>query len=540
MLWLGAQDKPQVSIHLYSPQITITNGSNSNLLIGYVSVEVSRPTVVKSLMISFSGIYTAYWINGTGHNRQEYYQNKRFHHDTCKLTSKNLQHNEVHAGNRVSDRWDNPDYEQNGLDGFGRSRSNSTSSGYLSSVFSMQETSGSSRHQQANQGTRQMTTGLEEPVNEQDDVEDSLRMFSFSTPAFASPPPPPPHPTPPKTPAFSTIDDANDLISGIELAAGTHRFEFFFPLPPKLPSTILSEVGGIEYDLVVQMKSKSMQSRMPSTCVRTARPVHVINLPSRFALLQTDLPVSDGAVFTRQIDESWWVLARLSSGTASPGDVLKLNVSLSWPEKCPYEEDPSRFVSVVAVKMDLYECTVCKSLKTGAVIKKIESTIASSIGHGATEDSDDYCNSTRGINPAEGFLNERGSSAMDLYSMGGSTAVTSAKTSRAPSPVNGERQPVESRARRGMFNQSFKRIFELQVPSQKQTIGKLQAGGVHIDCRSAPLSVIHEVRILLQVLDLTTQKLYSIPFHTRLIVVPEAESFLLPAYSLSSLDIRVM
>ncbi|KAJ2853945.1 hypothetical protein FB639_006455, partial [Coemansia asiatica] len=315
---------------------------------------------------------------------------------------------------------------------------------------------------------------------------------------------------------------------------------FFFPLPPKLPSTILSEVGGIEYDLVVQMKSKSMQSRMPSTCVRTARPVHVINLPSRFALLQTDLPVSDGAVFTRQIDESWWVLARLSSGTASPGDVLKLNVSLSWPEKCPYEEDPSRFVSVVAVKMDLYECTVCKSLKTGAVIKKIESTIASSIGHGATEDSDDYCNSTRGINPAEGFLNERGSSAMDLYSMGGSTAVTSAKTSRAPSPVNGERQPVESRARRGMFNQSFKRIFELQVPSQKQTIGKLQAGGVHIDCRSAPLSVIHEVRILLQVLDLTTQKLYSIPFHTRLIVVPEAESFLLPAYSLSSLDIRVM
>ncbi|KAJ2233350.1 hypothetical protein IWW45_004254 [Coemansia sp. RSA 485] len=543
MLWLSAQDKPQVSIHLYSPQITITNGSNSNLLIGYVSVNVARPTVVKSLKISFSGIYSAYWIDGTGQSRQEYYQNKRFHHDIHTLTRKNLQNSAYGDVRRaVSDRWGIGDDR---FDIGSRSRSSSTSSSGCPSVYSMQESSGSSRHQRINYDPRHVVMGLEESADRrvrehelqrQQDEDDSMHLFSASSPALIQPPPV--H-NAPEYYDRRGYPDASEPTSSFELAPGSYRLEFFFALPPKMPSSIVSELGGIDYNLSVQLKAKNLQSKLPSACVRATLPVHVINLPSRFALLHADLPLSDGAVFTKQIENSWWALARLSNSTASPGDILKLSVCLSWPERCAYDRDPSDLVSIVAVKMDLYESTVCKSLKTGSVIKRIESTIASSVGHGATADTYDYDDRRTSSDMSHAdVVHERGS-AMNLCSLAYS-ASNSAKSSRSPSPVNGQRQTSSNPSPRGMFNESFKRMYELQVPSQKQTIGKLQAGSVHIDCRSAPLSVVHEVRILLQVLDLTTQKLHSIPFHTRLIVVPEAESFLLPAYSSSMLDTRVL
>ncbi|KAJ2001592.1 hypothetical protein GGI04_003677, partial [Coemansia thaxteri] len=90
MKWTGSHGKLSTSVHLYTPQITVTTGGNNNILLGYILVTVDRPVSIKSVKVTFSGVYSAYWIEGSGQSRQEYYQNKEFFADSLALTKQDL------------------------------------------------------------------------------------------------------------------------------------------------------------------------------------------------------------------------------------------------------------------------------------------------------------------------------------------------------------------------------------------------------------------------------------------------------------------
>ncbi|KAJ2367664.1 hypothetical protein IW150_005616, partial [Coemansia sp. RSA 2607] len=472
MLWPNSQDKPQLSIHLYSPQITVINGSRSNLLVGYVTLALGRPTSIKSLRVSLSGIYSAYWVDGTGQSRQEYYQNKRFHQDTCVLTRRNLRS----VGSRH--------VQVAGAESFAtRSRSSSTSSEctvggeryYDDEVYSASNpvtpTSLSPPHPYARAAGNTQQQQQQSHNQSQRQRREEHRMRSNS------------------------IGDDETL--GFELAPGTHIFDFCLPLPPKMPSTVMSEVGGIAYTLSAHLKTRSALGRLAGTHQRASCPVQVVNLPSRFAHMQADVPMSDEAVVTKQAEAGWWVMARLSARTASPGDMLRLNVFLSWPDRIAYEEDPARVLRVVAVRMDLFEATVYRSLTTGGVIKSIEACIASNAENMQGSRQHSVVGTPQGSRQYSIVGTPQGSrqnSTMDLLSL----AITpmSEKPSRSSSPASSE----SSRHPRGMFNEQFAYTSELCVPQQRAG-GK---AGVHVDCRSAPLSVVHEVRVSVRVYDATS------------------------------------
>ncbi|KAJ2306778.1 hypothetical protein H4S02_008454, partial [Coemansia sp. RSA 2611] len=89
MKWAAAAGKPDISVHPYTPQIIVTNDSNTNLLLGYILVSVSRPTLVKSILVTFSGNYSVCWTD-LGQTREEYFQQRLFHCEKHLLTSANL------------------------------------------------------------------------------------------------------------------------------------------------------------------------------------------------------------------------------------------------------------------------------------------------------------------------------------------------------------------------------------------------------------------------------------------------------------------
>ncbi|KAJ2032901.1 hypothetical protein H4S03_006024 [Coemansia sp. S3946] len=97
-------------------------------------------------------------------------------------------------------------------------------------------------------------------------------------------------------------------------------------------------------------------------------------------------------------------------------------------------------------------------------------------------------------------------------------------------------------AAQGLFNEEHRHEYTLLLPGARDTSSKARGEGTGIltDSRSAPVSVTHELVIKLQVLDKCAQKLHTIPFKSRVVVVPEAEAFYLPAYSASMQDVRVM
>ncbi|KAJ2724454.1 hypothetical protein GGI07_001966 [Coemansia sp. Benny D115] len=568
MRWIGAQDsKPKVSVHLYSPEITVTNGSNSNLLLGYVDVEVNRPTPVKSLNLMFAGIYSACWVEGTGQSRQEYYQNKRFHCDSMTLTQRDKierfqagppAYRLPYVDAEALDRWGPaaPLSRTSTMDSQGRSRSSSTSSqcspnmmvGGVSRDLLINDSIPAEHVQPPRQprayGHR--TSGWGSQSENSDDGGDmdmhmgELRHADSVADMHSS--------SRTRGPAYEPErhstwhDDANNRHSfsdqgeSFELAPGKHKFRFCFSLPPRMPSTVVSQVGGIDYSLNVHLKTRSTLGCIQGSSVRAMCPVHVVNLPSRFAQMQADLPLNDEAVFTKQIDQSWWIMAKLSSRTASPGDLLKVSVSVSWPAKCDFEESTAPYLKVVGLKMDLMECTIYKSMSTGNVIKRIEVPVASHTYRGseASKMSEQEDNSN---------IIHVQNSAIDLVSLSqaqGTKSPRPANRSGRSSTVSSEISFQSAPAVRGLFNEDFASFYDLQIPRLRQTGSKLRNGAIHIDCRSAPVSVIHELRASLQVFDKTTDKLHSIPFHTRVVIVPEAETFFLPAYNSCSLDTRVM
>ncbi|KAJ2403277.1 hypothetical protein GGI23_000069 [Coemansia sp. RSA 2559] len=469
-MWTNtAPKKTSVVVDLFTPQVTVTSGSETNLLLGYVDVTLERPTEVKYIKVSFTGTYSAFWNDGMDQARNEYYQNKLFHNECISLTRHHLQT----PGSSMRRR----PVEVQPLELCLR---------------------------RADRGWE--TVSLES--NSDTDEPDFLVHQDMAGDLWSAPKSPPP----PLAPSLSGSswsrrrynDDMDLAVSGggFTLPSGKHRFRFNMRLPSRMPSTITSAAGGgIEYTLTTRFKSKGslgIPIYNSASC-----PVRVVNLPSRFAELQASLPVNDEAIFTRQIDNAWWILARLSSCTVSPMDSLVLSITLAWPSQCKYKEDVSKFVEVASVQMDLHEHTVYRSLASGTVIKKIKVPVATSID-GVGEKVLPVCLNSDAVGVKEGSASSSTSSEGHI---------------------------------RAMFNEDFQRVFQLKVPIER---GSRNTKGVHIDCRSVPICVSHELQMSIQIVDKATHRMHLVPFHSRIVVVPEAESFYLPAYTSSRLDARVL
>ncbi|KAJ1726439.1 hypothetical protein LPJ61_005183, partial [Coemansia biformis] len=304
MKWSNTMSKPEVTVHPYSSQIILTNGASSNLIPGYAYVTVSRPTLIKSIDVAFTGVYSICWIDGVGPTREEFSQNRVFHCERTRLVAENLV-----SSSRPTELIGGPA----ALCGQG------------------------------------VDSGWEE-----------ISYYSSSSDCEDEPPS--------YTQQLSTVhSDADSKANSFMLPAGTHRFEFVFVVQPRMPSTIVSQMGGINYKLSVCVKTKGHLGL--SMLARATCPIHIVNIPARFSTMQSNLPLSDETLFTRQIEESWWILVKVSSCTTTPNETLKLSVCLSWPEKCDYDEDIEEYLGLSTVQMDLCECTVHKSMITGEALK---------------------------------------------------------------------------------------------------------------------------------------------------------------------------
>ncbi|KAJ2776692.1 hypothetical protein H4R18_005538 [Coemansia javaensis] len=481
MKWSGAASKPEVTVHPYSSQIIVTNGANTNLIPGYVYVTVARPTLVKSIDVSFGGIYSVRLITGSGPSREEFFQHRMFHCERTRLAARDL----------------------------------------VSSTAPARLFGGPTALRGEDRGSGWEEISYYGGCSDSDD----------EPPTYAEP-------------TDAVVPDTDRALPGTDaransfvLPAGTHRFDFVFVVPPRMPSTIVSHMGGIEYKLSACVKTKG-HIGLPLS-VRTECPVHIVNIPARLITMQTSLPANDEAMFTRQIEDSWWILVKVASCTVFPSDTLQLSVCMSWPGMCEYDEDVDRYLELSSVQMDLCECTVHKSMITGEIIKEDTTTIASSLNG----DSDLLGNASRNPSPPSYDLIRTDSCSLRPKAAGSEYSssedlVGDAAYEEGTRGQAGSR-PSES-AVRGMFNEDQARQFQLQIPQQRDMGAHHKtATGIHIDCRSTPISIGHRLQVTLQILDRVSRKLHVVPFHCRIVAIPEAESFILPAYTLSLQDTRV-
>ncbi|KAJ2747348.1 ferroxidase fet3 [Coemansia sp. BCRC 34301] len=481
MKWSSANSKLSISVHLHTPQIAITPGSNNNMLLGYLNVNADRPVSVKSIKVSFSGVYSAFWVEGSGQNRLEYYQNKEFIAEYLSLTKQHLV-DEAKRGGMVVAR---------------------AAGEFLRDPYG----TGAVPVPEWNEAPTLSRSSSRSDYD--DDAADQIQWGNDNS-AMATAPPPP----------FDYTGAAyDDGKPGFELPAGKHRFGFAIMLPTKMPSTVVSKVGGIEYTLNACMRTKS--SLGMSGYLRAHQPVHVVNMPPRLA--QTALPVNDEAVFTKQIDDGWWVMAKLATRTASPGDALQITACLSWPGKCAYDADISEHLELVATEIQMSEVTVYRSLATGAVLKRIVVPVASTSATSAR---------------TSGSLSTDMDVVHSAVSESAGLKMAAAYEQRTAVPGHGALLSPLPPAARGLFNEDHSHEYELVLPGARDTGVKPcgEGPGILIDSRSAPVSVTHEVIVKIKVLDKCAQKLHTIPFKSRVVVVPEAEAFFLPAYSASTQD----
>ncbi|KAJ2356602.1 hypothetical protein GGF43_001964 [Coemansia sp. RSA 2618] len=486
MKWTGAASKPEVAIYPYTPQIIITNSANcnSNILLGYIIVTVSRPTPVKSITVSFSGTYSVGWVEGIGPTRDEYFQHRLFHCERHVLSTKNL----VTSKDAEQTLGDAPTFCERDL-----------SAGWEDVALN---------HSNSSESTINS-------IDDNHDLEPPSYLEGMGT----------------NTSTLQTISNS------FELSAGTHRLEFVFVVPPRMPSTILSHKGGIDYKLSVFMKTKGHLGMRVT--IRADTPIQLVNIPTRLAQLQSSLPVNDEATFTRQIEESWWIMARVMSCTTFPEDTIHMSVCLSWPVVCEYNEDISEHLELVAVQMDLCETTIHKSIISGKVLKTETITVATSLNG----DSDLLKSNAPNASPPRYESNQpnRRRSDTKQSSTSGNGADDQLAEAIDYADEMREREAEQPNSRiRGMFNETQRQEFRLNVPRQRDmSLAEKSFDGIHIDCRSAPISIGHKLHITLQILDKVTQKIHLVPFHSRVVIIPEVESFLLPAYSSSLQDTRV-
>ncbi|KAJ2774167.1 hypothetical protein IWQ56_000690 [Coemansia nantahalensis] len=475
MRWSSAISKPDVTVHPYSSQIIVTNGANANLIPGYAYVTVTRPTLVKSIDVSFEGVYSILWADGVGHAYEEYTQNRTFHCERIRLVAENL----------------------------------------VSSTRPVQPIEGPMAL-----CSQDLDGGWEDVYYSSSECED-------------------------EPPSYAGLEvdgcmDTSGKANSFVLPVGTHRFEFVFVVQPRMPSTIISHTGGIDYKLSVCVKTKGHLGLPMST--RAKCPIHIVNIPARFSLMQSSLSQRDETLFTRQIESSWWILVKVSSCTTFPNDLLDLSVCLSWPAMCDFDDDIGGYLELSTVQMDLCECTVHKSMVTGEALKDSMVVVASSLNGDSNLLGDAQ---HMAAPPRYDMLQEEEDAfvpSIKASSSSGSGSDTTVNGDGALDEGSGD-GVVPTRADntpRSMFNERQAQRFQLQIPRQRDMNDKsAAAGGIHIDCRSTPISITHQLRVTLQILDRVTRRLHVVPFHSRLMVIPEAESFLLPAYALSLQDARV-
>ncbi|KAJ2003829.1 ferroxidase fet3, partial [Coemansia sp. S85] len=181
----------------------------------------------------------------------------------------------------------------------------------------------------------------------------------------------------------------------------------------------------------------------------------------------------DEGVFTKQVDEGWWAMARLSTRTASPGDALQVSACLSWPGKCGYDEGVSEHLELVGVQIDMTEVTVYRSLATGAMLKRIVVPIASTSSNGLARASSE---SARSAAASADIVHSAVSESSGLK--------MAADYEYRSAPMRFD-MPV---ATRGLFNEEHRHEFVLQIPGARDTSTKGGEGsGVLTDSRSAPV-----------------------------------------------------
>ncbi|KAJ2161035.1 hypothetical protein GGF46_001782 [Coemansia sp. RSA 552] len=477
MKWAGSTSKVEAEIHPHTPQFIISSTASSNLLLGYINVTVNRPTPIRSIHVAFSGVYSVCWVDGMNPARDEFYQQKMFHCDKVTLSGRDLA-------------------------AVTKTRS------FVDNAHSMSE--------------RDLENGWEEVSYDS----------SSNSSSNDSDQGPPRYSRSATNRTLSRRENPEEFV----LYPGTHRFEFFFIVPQRMPSSIVSNMGGIEYKLSMYVRAKGSLGMPIST--RASCPVQLINIPTRFAQLQSNLPVNDEAIFTRQIEESWWILVRVSSCTVCPEDVMNMTVCLSWPAMCDYDDNVQKHLELLGVQMDLCESTLHRSMVTGNVLKSDLTTVATSLNGNDTRLTNNPADSPPSYDEAEATVprpipkltKEHESSNCQLadtveYVDEGREHAASARVTRTV---------------RGMFNEGQKQVFQLKVPKHRNmNPDSKRVDGIHIDCRAAPISVNHKLQIRLQVLDKVKQKLHLVPFHCRVVIIPEVESFLLPAYASAQQDTLV-
>ncbi|PIA16409.1 hypothetical protein COEREDRAFT_8528 [Coemansia reversa NRRL 1564] len=474
MKWTSNRCKPEVTVHPYTSKIIVTNGNNSNLIPGYIYITVTRPTHVRSLSVAFTGTYSVRWASGVGLDDQEYIQHKIFHYEKIRLTEKNLV-----STSKPRQTIAGPQIPSD----------KDLGSGWEEIAY---DSSSSSEYELG-------------PPSYTQDPEDKISRAQVNSRSFI-------------------------------LSEGTHRFEFVIVVPPRMPSTVISHMGGITYQLSAYLKTRGHLGM--SASMRTDCSIHIVNIPMRYSLMQTSLPINDEAIFTRQIEEAWWILVKVASCTTSPEDTLQLSACLSWPEKCGYYDNIENYLELRAVQMDLCESTVHRSIRTGEILKDVTLTIATSINGKNNILGDETFDS---VPPSYDMIQ-----AEDILSVSNLNKPQENDTFKLEDAILFAESHAQSSAERsegqvrGMFNESHAREFRLRIPRQREMDGKsTKISGVHIDCRSAPISINHRLQITLKILDKVSQKLHLVPFHCRIIVIPEVESFLLPAYTSSLQDMRV-
>lgn len=87
-MWHKTSYRPRVSLHLYTPHVTITtNSSNRNILMGYVELGTNHTISIKDIRVAIEGQYNATFICN---DLIDYHENKKFLYDQVKLNHKNI------------------------------------------------------------------------------------------------------------------------------------------------------------------------------------------------------------------------------------------------------------------------------------------------------------------------------------------------------------------------------------------------------------------------------------------------------------------
>ncbi|KAI9477665.1 hypothetical protein LPJ78_000110 [Coemansia sp. RSA 989] len=257
-----------LSVHPRTTTVLLQPGAASNVLVGYVCIQVHQTTTINSLAVRFTGEQHLDLRGGQGPSSTSYSVRKQCADITHTLADCSSENADCVAAAMTAE--------------MSRVRHSSDNSGINSPPYSRSYAEEESRCQE-------------------------LNLTSFSS----------------------------SMGAGVELAAGEYRFKFELPLPSKLPPSVKSPLGKVEYRLeaVLRRPSRLFQSSMTSPAVG----IQVLRVPqlqpgSSMLLGYPSLPLlaSTPLLFETTVGRHWKVSVYSPSSQALfLGTPLKLQVYLS-------------------------------------------------------------------------------------------------------------------------------------------------------------------------------------------------------------------